>query len=238
MNSIKHSFKGYFIEFLIVFLGIVTSFFIDNRVKLNEKIETKNILLQEFLLKMDEDTVQLEKIQEILARCMESSEQLIDDFYNKTLSKDALANEFLYISQNIGISFFPQRGIYDQMLTSGNIELIKSKELQVALAKIFEHYSERNKAINQAIDNFHLSTFQRMYDDIVVFSEPSEENKLIYSGSRVRFYDISEGYYRSRLIPYCYAESQNLIRFYSDLMENYALGFEELKDLIKEELRN
>ena len=182
MNSIKHSFKGYFIEFLIVFLGIVTSFFIDNRVKLNEKIETKNILLQEFLLKMDEDTVQLEKIQEILARCMESSEQLIDDFYNKTLSKDALANEFLYISQNIGISFFPQRGIYDQMLTSGNIELIKSKELQVALAKIFEHYSERNKAINQAIDNFHLSTFQRMYDD-----------KQFYQHSQDHLYEYTSG---------------------------------------------
>ena len=64
----KRTFKGYFIDFLVVFLGIVTSFFIDNRIKLNEKIETKNILLEEFLVKIDEDTQQLEKIQEILSR--------------------------------------------------------------------------------------------------------------------------------------------------------------------------
>ena len=176
MNNIKRTFKGYLIDFLIVFMGIVLSFFIDSRIKLYEQIENKDTLLREFLLKIDEDTDQLEKIQVILARCMESSELLIDDFYNKNLSEDNLANEYLYLTQNTGISFFPQRGIYEQMLSSGNFELIQSKDLQLSLAKIYEHYADRNSAVNQAIDNFFTSSFHNMYNYILVISEPSADN--------------------------------------------------------------
>ena len=168
---------------------------------------------------------------------MQSTDLLIDDYYNKTLSEDHLAEEFLYLSQNMGISFFPQRGIYDQMLSSGSIELIQAKELQMSLAMLYEHYAERNSAVNQAIDNFFTSTFENIYNEIVVFSEPSEENVIIYSGALVRSYDISETYYSSRRVPYFYSQSQTLIRYYSDLMESYASSFDDLKGKIKQELK-
>ncbi len=234
----KHTFKGYLIEFFIVFLGIATSFFIDNAIKNNEKVQMKNILLEEFLLKVEEDIEQLENLQEILARCVESSDILIDDYYNRTLSQDNLANEYLYLSQNMGISFYPQKGLYDQLLESGKIELIASNELRILLSTIYEHYAERNSAVTRTLDDFFLSSFENLSDDIIVFSERTAENNIIYSGTRVKSYDISPRYYNSRNIPSFFAESQNLIRLYTDLLNSYGQGFQKLKKLIKEELRD
>lgn len=233
----KHTLKGYLIEFFIVFMGIATSFFIDSSIKKNEKVQMKNILLEEFLLKVEEDIQQLENLQEILARCVESSDRLIDDYYNKTLSKDNVANEYLYLSQNMGISFYPQKGLYEQLLESGKIELIASNELRILLSTIYEHYAERNSAVTRTLDDFFLTSFDNLANDIIVFSESTSENNIIYSGTRVKFYDISSNYYNSRNIPAFFAESQNLIRLYTDLMNSYAEGFQELKTLIKEELR-
>ena len=233
----NHTFKGYLIEFFIVFIGIVASFFIDAAVKMNEKVALKNVLLEEFLLKVEEDIEQLKNIQEILARCKESSDILIEDFYNQTLSEDNLANEYLYLSQNMGISFYPQNGLYEQLLESGKIELIVSSELRILLSTIYEHYEDRNSALTRTLDDFFLTSFTNVANDIIVFSQSSSENQIIYSGTRVKTYDISSSYYTSRDIPAFYSESQNLIRFYADLMDNYAKGFKELKLLIKEELR-
>jgi len=56
----------YFAEFLVVFLGILLSFFIDNSIKLNSKVENKNQLLLQLSEVIEKDLEQLKVIDSTL----------------------------------------------------------------------------------------------------------------------------------------------------------------------------
>ena len=55
----RSDFKKYFLDFLIVFLGILSSFGIDNYIKNVKKENQKNILLDELYLSINDDIIQL-----------------------------------------------------------------------------------------------------------------------------------------------------------------------------------
>ena len=55
----RSDFKKYFLDFLVVFLGILSSFGIDNYIKNVQKENQKNILLDELYLSINDDIIQL-----------------------------------------------------------------------------------------------------------------------------------------------------------------------------------
>ena len=73
----KKTILKYFAEFLVVFLGILLSFFIDNSVKLNSKVENKNQLLIQLSEVIEKDLEQLKIIDSTLL----SVEKSLDYFY-------------------------------------------------------------------------------------------------------------------------------------------------------------
>ena len=50
--------KKYFLEFLVVFFGILLSFMIDNRMKYSERVDNKNFLLEQLNEVIKEDQTQ------------------------------------------------------------------------------------------------------------------------------------------------------------------------------------
>ena len=70
-NMINHSdFKKYFLDFLIVFLGILSSFGIDNYIKNVHRESQKNILLDELHLAINDDIIQLKIVNDALDDCL------------------------------------------------------------------------------------------------------------------------------------------------------------------------
>jgi hypothetical protein len=61
----------YTLEFLVVFLGILLSFGIDNYVKQRERINQKNTLLIELRTSINEDQKQLIIVEDALNVCLE-----------------------------------------------------------------------------------------------------------------------------------------------------------------------
>ena len=58
--------KKYFLEFLVVFFGILLSFMIDNRIKYSERVENKNFLLEQLNEVIKEDQNQLKIVESTL----------------------------------------------------------------------------------------------------------------------------------------------------------------------------
>ena len=80
----------YTLEFLVVFLGILLSFGIDNYVKQRERINQKNTLLIELRTSINEDQKQLIIVEDALNVCLESFDLLIRDQKKPFLSDSAI----------------------------------------------------------------------------------------------------------------------------------------------------
>ena len=53
-------------------------------------------------------------------------------------------------------SFFPQDGIFNELISNGSFNLIENDELKALLLNMYTHKKERNYATSTEIDNFNL----------------------------------------------------------------------------------
>ena len=97
--------KKYFLEFLVVFFGILLSFMIDNRMKYSERVDNKNFLLGQLNEVIKEDQIQLKIVESTLNDCLESISILIYDYKNKILHASVVVKHFSNVSSKMSISF-------------------------------------------------------------------------------------------------------------------------------------
>ena len=97
------------------------------------------------------------------------------DSNHMLLSDKEVINKLIDVE--VGFSFFPQDGIFNQMISTGTFELISSRDLKMNLLEMYNHQMERNIAQSKEIDEFNLKF-----------------RNLPYSRFRIRFdYNLLEG---------------------------------------------
>ena len=126
----------YIVEGFVIFGSIFLSFYIEDLRKENEDFITKNELVSDLILTLEDDLEQLKNLQEILLE----SERLIleilndiDNSHTQLTNIDAI-NKILAIE--VGFSFFPKDGIFNQLITTGSFELIKNNQLKAKLLEM------------------------------------------------------------------------------------------------------
>ena len=140
----KKIFIKYIAEFLVVFLGILLSFAIDNKLKLNSEIENKNQLLSQLSEIIEKDLEQLKVIDSTLVVVENSLDYLTEDLFNKRkISSNNLVLNFQNISSRMSLSFFPNSGIYNEIISVGAMKLIRDKSLRTTISLIYEHNTKR-----------------------------------------------------------------------------------------------
>ena len=140
----------YILEFIIIITGVVLSFYLDDLRQLNEKESYKDTLIEELLVTSQEDLKQIEKITLDLNKVQAFIKELLLDLEDeqKDISDSEIAEKYLFITQKMSVSFFPQNGTFNQLISTGSIELIDSKEFRRVLLNNYTHYYERNSANN------------------------------------------------------------------------------------------
>ena len=123
----------YIVEGFVIFGSIFLSFYIEDLRKENEDFITKNELVSDLIITLEDDLEQLKNLQEILL----DSDRLIleilndiDNSHTQLTNIDAI-NKILAIE--VGFSFFPKDGIFNQLITTGSFELIKNNQLKTKL---------------------------------------------------------------------------------------------------------
>ena len=184
----------YFAEFLVVFLGILLSFFIDNSIKLNSKVENKNQLLLQLSEVIEKDLEQLKVIDSTLLSVENSLDYLIDDLFSKQkVSSKALALNFENVSWKMSLSFFPNSGVYNEIISDGAMKLIKLKTLRSSISLIYEHNSKRSQAVNRSLDDFN-EEFNRYFYPYIQFRTKEKNSKTIYSDTELIYYKVNSNY--------------------------------------------
>lgn len=140
------------IQGILILIGILLSFHIEDLRIEQKNFEIKNELLSDLNRAINDDLEQIKNLNELLNSALDSISDLQADINkNHQLLSDEEAIKKL-IDLNVSISFFPQDGIFTELISSGSFELIKSKELKSKLLEIYNHQKERNLSISDDID--------------------------------------------------------------------------------------
>ena len=194
MKIIANNYIRYVLEFIIIITGVVLSFYLDDLRQLNEKESYKDTLIEELLVTSQEDLKQIEKITVDLNQVQAFIKEFLADIEDgkKDISDAEIAEKYLFITQKMSVSFFPQNGTFNQLISTGSIELIDSKEFRRVLLNNYTHYYERNSANNRTLDDLYLAFGANIDPKITVSSIEKEDASFIYSDQIVSSYDIDQ----------------------------------------------
>lgn len=226
--------KKYFLEFLVVFFGILLSFMIDNRMKYSERVDNKNFLLEQLNEVIKEDQTQLKIVESTLNDCLESISILIYDYKNKILHDSVVVKHFSNVSSKMSISFFPQKSIYNQIVQSQYLELIENKILKENLASLYEHLNDRNESANLKLDLFNQEFDLALIDLVYYRTILNEVENSVDLDTSIKDYKISKDYRNNNLVIGYYMNAEKRVIFYLELLKKYRELMNEILTQLKD----
>ena len=226
--------KKYFLEFLVVFFGILLSFMIDNRMKYSERVDNKNFLLGQLNEVIKEDQIQLKIVESTLNDCLESISILIYDYKNKILNDSVVVKHFSNVSSKMSISFFPQKSIYNQIVQSQYLELIENKKLKENLASLYEHLNDRNESANLKLDLFNQEFDLALIDLVYYRTILNEVENSVDLNTSIKDYKISKDYRNNNLVIGYYMNAEKRVIFYLELLKKYRELMNEISTQLKD----
>ena len=224
MKIIANNYIRYVLEFIIIITGVVLSFYLDDLRQLNEKESYKDTLIEELLVTSQEDLKQIEKITVDLNQVQAFIKEFLTDIEDgkKDISDAEIAEKYLFITQKMSVSFFPQNGTFNQLISTGSIELIDSKEFRRVLLNNYTHYYERNSANNRTLDDLYLAFGANIDPKITVSSIEKEDASFIYSDQVVSSYDIDQKFYLSNTFKAYLLTAQSMVGKNIDMLEIFS----------------
>ena len=219
------NFKSYSINAIVILFSVILSFYIDGRRELNEKNINKNKLINDLINTINEDINQIDYIKSQVSESFKNFNIILNDIdsKNQNISKAEILEKL--VGDNVGISFFPQEGIFNQLIATGSFELIEKNELKSLLLEIYNHQNDRNYATSYQIDLFQIKFRESIYNNFRVNSEYNYKEGEIYGKPVVKNFSFNENYYYSNEFYGLLAEGKvngnNYLRLIDNIRENY-----------------
>tara|TARA_A100001035_G_scaffold236499_1_gene200389 strand:+ start:1621 stop:2361 length:741 start_codon:yes stop_codon:yes gene_type:complete len=235
-NIIKKNLK-YFLQSFVIILSIFISFFFEDLRKNKEDILTKNELVSDLIISLDEDLIQIDDLLKILQDSEKKILEILNDIdlNHKNLSDLEAIKTILDIE--VGISFFPKDGIFEQLISTGTFELIKNNELKKLLLEMFNHQKDRNYATSTEIDHWNISKRGEILKKFRVrFSYNSYDGEF-YGSRIVNTFDFNTDYYLSSDFYGLLSQAQYYSNMYMRLLSDIKKSYETAKSLSVEELK-
>ncbi len=148
-------------EILLVVLGILIALQINNW-REQKKTEQATIQIYEnLLLSLRQDSTDIERILKYQDHCVEaqiklltnSSTQIESQLEGKSIQN--LLSEIIWGSA----SFFPNSGVYNAIISNGEIGFIDNNEIKVSLIQLYDHQYDKYANIDAIVDQkfqFHI----------------------------------------------------------------------------------
>ena len=225
--------KKYSLEFLVVFLGILSSFGIDNYIKNVQKVNEKNTLLDELHLSINEDLKQLEIVNGALDDCLNSINLLFEQTKEKTLNDSLLAYHISNVSAKVAISFFPQKGVYNQLVNTNSFELIEDRQFRRKISDLYEHLEDRKNAADLKFDMFAESFDKALLDKLNYRVKIEELDNSVSINTIIYDYRIPQTLFEdSEFLGYL-SNAEKRVYFYKELMKKYGQSMSEISIYLK-----
>jgi hypothetical protein len=235
-NIIKNNLK-YFLQSFVIILSIFISFFFEDVRKNKEDILTKNDLVSDLIISLDEDLIQIDNLLKILQDSEKNILEILNDIDLNHKNLTDLEAIKIILDTEVGISFFPKDGIFEQLISTGTFELIKNNELKKLLLEMFNHQKDRNYATSTEIDQWNISKRGQILKNFRVrFSYNSYDGEF-YGSRTVNTFDFNRDYYMSSDFYGLLSQAQYYSNMYLRLLSDIKKSYETAKSLSVEELK-
>ena len=223
------------VEFLVIISGVLLSFYIDDVRELQNKKLEKDILIEELVITAKEDLQQILNLKKDLVEVQENISLFLKDIQDKKkdLTDQKIAINYLFISEKMSVSFFPQDGIFTQLISTGSLELIKSSTLKNLLLRNFTHYLDRNQANNRTLDDLYLDFVNNVDPFITVISKDRKDASFIYTDRMVDSYSIDSDYYLSNKFQAYLSSANTMVGKNIDMLNLFEKSYNQILELAK-----
>jgi len=226
----------YAIEASVIIVGILLSFYIEEVRTVKKNIEIKNELLEDLNRAVTNDLAQIDEVQNIIVESLNLITELQNDMnnnHNELSDRDAIKK---LISVNVSISFFPEDGIYTELISSGSFELIKNKQLKNRLLDIYNHKNQRKLSMEDDIDFLVNDYVRRVYSKFRIEMNYNTFDGEFYGSQVLDNYNFNYEYYLSDEL-HGYLSSQKISGLmYGRLLNDLKNSYESILDLSREEI--
>jgi len=229
MTNSKSNFKSFLrnniIQAIVIILSVLLSFYLEERRQENIIKEEKNYLLSDLTKTLENDINQIQIILDGLEDSDKNLMRLIDDINNShNLLSDREVAEIL-LQVQIGTSFFPQDGIFNQLISNGSFNLIENEDLKYLLLNMYTHKKERNYATSVEIDNFNLLWRRQIMGNFRIQFNYNSYDGEIYGQQELTRFNFNLNYYLSNELYGSLSQSRIYVgmytRFLNDQLNEY-----------------
>ena len=217
-NTLLKYGRDLFFEFIVVFLGLLLSLAIDNYRKKAEKLKKKNTLLIELEESITNDVVQLGIVNKSLDQAIESVKFILEDGKK---SDSLIAFHVSNISAKTAISFFPERGIYSQLINSNSFELIDNTKLRSRIIDLYEHLEDRKDAADLKNDFFVESFDKSILNKINYRIQIVEVDNSVDLNTKIINYEVDQDILIDKVFIGYITNAEKRIYYYKELLKKY-----------------
>jgi hypothetical protein len=220
-------------EFIVIISGVLLSFYIDDFRELQNKKLEKDILIGELVITAKEDLKQIQNLKRDLMRVQGNIQIFLEDTNDnrKDMADKQIAINYLFISEKMSVSFFPQDGIFTQLISTGSLELIESSTLKNLLLRNFTHYLDRNQANNRTLDDLYLDFVNNVDPFIAVTSKDEQDASFIYTDRIVDSYSIDSEYYLSNKFKAYLSSANTMVGKNIDMLNLFEKSYNQILEL-------
>ncbi len=221
--------QKYGLESLVILFSIILSFYIEGQRDLAEKKSDKNKLITDLINTIDEDQKQLDYIKSEMNKTVKLINEIQSDInsQNNNLPQVEIMNKISEIK--VSYSFFPQEGIFNQLIATGSFELIENEDLKLLLLKIYNHQNNRNYAISNLIDMFSIELYNIVYQKFRININVNNMEGEIYGISVVSDFKFNKQYYMSDEFYGFLTRTKTYANLYSRLLNDISENYNQAK---------
>ena len=235
-NTFKTFLRNNVVQAIVIILSVLLSFYLEQRRQVNITKQEKNYLLTDLSKTLEDDINQIEIILEGLDRSDKNLIRLLDDINsNHTLLTDREVAEVLLEIQ-IGTSFFPQDGIFNQLIANGTFNLIENEELKSLLLNMYTHKKERNYATSTEIDNFNLLWRRQIMGNFRIQFNYNSYDGEIYGQQELTRFRFNRQYYLSNELYGALSQSRIYVGMYTRFLNDQKNEYQTALALSKTEI--
>lgn len=230
------SITGYIIEGTVIVFSVLLSLYLGNINKFFSDKDKKRSYLIDLSITLEEDIKQIRNLITVL----NNSENLIIELQNdidknsSSLSYEKIINNIIEIE--VGFSFFPQDGIFNQMIATGTFELIKNQYLKNNLLEMYNHQVARNYATSVEIDNFNIVFRGEPYEKFRIRFDYNLLDGEFYGKRKLISFDFDTKYYHSNSFYGLLSQAKLYSNMYKRLLNDILNSYEETLLLCRQEI--
>tara|TARA_Y100001958_G_C21242661_1_gene571068 strand:- start:190 stop:888 length:699 start_codon:yes stop_codon:yes gene_type:complete len=226
------NFKKYSLEFLVIIFGILISFFLEERRQNSIEISKKNDSIKQLLKVIEEDLNQIDRFIVLQNFSLNSCNLIFENLKkNNIMSNDSIIYHLSSVGRGLR-SFFPQEGVFNQLISSDLIKRIDSEDLKINLFKLFNEDLKRHEVHAKEYDVYFLDFNYKLSVNFFLEDEWSIEPDPI----KIQSYRFNQKYYFSDSMYGDLIELKSSMISYIKELEDLKKTYLSLQNLCNEEL--